>query len=215
MSFDKEPDNNYEPQHQLGSASDSLESNIPPKSLQSPLTVFIEFLCIFILFGTYACIELFSLPTITYLTCDQADILLPYRRDTITTLEMIAFGFLVPTFTIIVIELINTKTLANRCLKQNNFKKEKRLKKFREYSLHAITLFLLGIFVTVVITEVVKRYVGRLRPHFLDVCKPRFETINCFNKTANGFISNSIYTGGEFCTGDPKKIKEARLSKLF
>lgn len=67
-------------------------------------------------------------------------------------------------------------------------------------------------FVTVVVTEVVKRWIGRLRPHFLDVCRPRFETINCWNKTGNGEIMNAIWTGGEFCTGGAKKIKEARLS---
>ncbi len=211
MSFDKETHNTYEPQHQLGSASDSLESSL--KSSQSAFTVFIEFLCILILAGIYTCIELFSLPTIAYLTCDQTDILLPYRRDTITTLEMIIFGFLFPTFFIILIELINSKALNNRCSNQKKINDKKRVSKFREYVLHAFTLFLLGMFVTVVITEVVKRWVGRLRPHFLDVCKPRFDNINCYNNTANGYISNSIYTGGKFCTGDYRKIKEARLSK--
>lgn len=200
MTFkDKDSENTYKVQPHLGSSRRS-------KTLQTPLTILIEFACIFILIGTYAGIEIFSQPSISYLTCDQTDIIQPYHPDTITTIQMIMFGFLIPTIAIILTEFINSKA-TNSCTIHKS-----SAVSFREYVLHATTLFFLGMFVTVVITEVVKRWIGRLRPHFLEVCKPDFETINCFNKTANGHISNAIYTGGQFCTGNAKKIKEARLS---
>lgn len=203
MSFDKASERSNH--HQLGG-----------ETLQPPFVVFIEFLSIFTLIGAYIGVELYSLPSIDYLTCDQTDILRPYRPDTITTIQMIVFGFLIPTGFFIAIELVNSQAVADACsqTKTPGFKKANRIRTFREHLLHAFTLFLLGMFVTVLITEVAKRWVGRLRPHFIDVCKPKFDKINCYNQTANGRINNAIYTGGDFCTGDPKRIKEARLSEF-
>lgn len=46
----------------------------------------------------------------------------------------------------------------------------------------------------------------------MDVCKPVYSQLNCSTSTTTGFVYNAIYTGGSFCTGDSKQIKEARLS---
>jgi hypothetical protein len=45
-------------------------------------------------------------------------------------------------------------------------------------------IFLFGLAVTLSITEVGKLTIGRLRPHFFDVCRPDFSTINC----AQGYV---------------------------
>ena len=68
------------------------------------------------------------------------------------------------------------------------------------------TCFLVGAAATVVLTDVGKYSIGRLRPHFLAVCKPDFSKLNC----TTGFQKNFI-TDYE-CTGDEDLIKEARLS---
>ena len=65
------------------------------------------------------------------------------------------------------------------------------------------------------LTEIAKREVGRLRPHFMNVCKPDLLKFNCTTEGMTGFVFNQISTGGDFCTGDPKKIQEARLSMMF
>ena len=66
--------------------------------------------------------------------------------------------------------------------------------------------FLVGAAVNVVLTDVGKYTVGRLRPHFLAVCKPDFSKLNCTTGFHKNFITNYE------CTGDKDLIKEARLS---
>ena len=66
--------------------------------------------------------------------------------------------------------------------------------------------------VTLLLTEIGKSWVGRLRPHFLSVCKPNFSQINCTVNGLNGVVYNSIYTGDSFCTGNPNDVIEARAS---
>ena len=68
------------------------------------------------------------------------------------------------------------------------------------------TCFLVGAAVNVVLTDVGKYTVGRLRPHFLAVCKPDFSKLNCTTGFKKNFITNYE------CTGDKDLTKEARLS---
>lgn len=62
-------------------------------------------------------------------------------------------------------------------------------------------VFLFGCAVSQSFTDIAKVSVGRMRPHFLDVCKPDFSTINC----SLGYITN--YT----CTGEESDVQEARF----
>ena len=47
--------------------------------------------------------------------------------------------------------------------------------------------------------------VGRLRPHFLDVCKPDFTMFNCTDG-----IGNPVYVTDYECFGNSKMISDAR-----
>lgn len=49
-------------------------------------------------------------------------------------------------------------------------------------------------------TDIAKVSVGRLRPHFLDVCRPDLASVNC----SLGYITEYR------CTGDESKVQEAR-----
>lgn len=62
-------------------------------------------------------------------------------------------------------------------------------------------VFLFGCAVSQSFTDIAKVSVGRMRPHFLDVCKPDFSTIDC----SLGYITN--YT----CTGEESDVQEARF----
>uniref|UniRef100_A0A3P9M0P2 Phospholipid phosphatase 3 n=1 Tax=Oryzias latipes TaxID=8090 RepID=A0A3P9M0P2_ORYLA len=64
-----------------------------------------------------------------------------------------------------------------------------------------IGVFLFGCAVSQSFTDIAKVSVGRMRPHFLDVCRPDFSTINC----SFGYITN--YT----CTGRDSEVQEARF----
>lgn len=63
------------------------------------------------------------------------------------------------------------------------------------------------------LTEIGKKEIGRLRPHFMSICKPDFSKFNCTTQTETGSVYNQIGTGAGFCSGDLAAITEARLSK--
>ncbi|MEQ2196654.1 Phospholipid phosphatase 3, partial [Xenoophorus captivus] len=65
-----------------------------------------------------------------------------------------------------------------------------------------IGVFIFGCAISQSFTDIAKVSVGRMRPHFIDVCKPDFSTINC----SLGYITE--YT----CHGPESKVQEARKS---
>ncbi|KAL0628331.1 Phospholipid phosphatase 1 [Plecturocebus cupreus] len=64
----------------------------------------------------------------------------------------------------------------------------------------AIGTFLFGAAASQSLTDIAKYSIGRLRPHFLDVCDPDWSKINC----SDGYIENYI------CRGNAEKVKEGR-----
>lgn len=81
---------------------------------------------------------------------------------------------------------------------------------------HAMSLFIMGIAVTLLLTEIGKRWIGRLRPYFMSVCVPDYSRFNCTSNGLTGMVYNPI-SSGDICTGDANAIKEARysVSQLF
>ncbi|XP_036452763.1 phospholipid phosphatase 3-like [Colossoma macropomum] len=65
-----------------------------------------------------------------------------------------------------------------------------------------VGVFIFGCAVSQSFTDIAKVSVGRLRPHFLDVCRPDFSMINC----SLGYITDYM------CTGDDSRVQEARKS---
>lgn len=63
-----------------------------------------------------------------------------------------------------------------------------------------VGVFIFGCAVSQSFTDIAKVSVGRMRPHFLDVCKPDFSTINC----SLGYITDY------HCQGPESKVQEAR-----
>ena len=68
-----------------------------------------------------------------------------------------------------------------------------------------IRWFLTGILITLVITDIGKLVVGRLRPHFLDACNPDFSSINCTDQ--RGY---QVYVTEYECRGEPSRVFDAR-----
>ncbi|XP_045022085.1 phospholipid phosphatase 3 isoform X2 [Bubalus bubalis] len=62
--------------------------------------------------------------------------------------------------------------------------------------------FLFGCAISQSFTDIAKVSIGRLRPHFLNVCNPDFSQINC----SMGYIQNYK------CRGEDSKVQEARKS---
>uniref|UniRef100_A0A3P9KNP6 Phosphatidic acid phosphatase type 2/haloperoxidase domain-containing protein n=1 Tax=Oryzias latipes TaxID=8090 RepID=A0A3P9KNP6_ORYLA len=65
-----------------------------------------------------------------------------------------------------------------------------------------VGVFIFGCAISQSFTDIAKVSVGRMRPHFLDVCKPDFSTINC----SLGYITEYQ------CQGPESQVQEARKS---
>nr|XP_029505913.1 phospholipid phosphatase 3-like isoform X3 [Oncorhynchus nerka] len=65
-----------------------------------------------------------------------------------------------------------------------------------------VGVFIFGCAISQSFTDIAKVSVGRMRPHFLDVCNPDWSAINC----SLGYITS--YT----CKGPESKVQEARKS---
>lgn len=97
------------------------------------------------------------------------------------------------------------------------FQSKKKTNRWRTFGLcvfHSLSLFSLGISITLLLTEIGKRWVGRLRPHFIAVCQPDLTRLNCTTSSSiAGNFYNPIYTGDQFCTNkDLAAVQEARYS---
>jgi phosphatidate phosphatase len=67
-----------------------------------------------------------------------------------------------------------------------------------------VGVFIFGCAVSQSFTDIAKVSVGRMRPHFLDVCRPDWSAINC----SLGYITDYQ------CNGPESKVQEARYITL-
>ena len=163
----------------------------------------VDLVSMIVFFATFAGVSLGLSPKIRYYTCDMSDISFPNLPDVVPFWAVGIYGIIGPIIAIILVELFNAALFPG----QNPDKiKDSRLRQFGICVFHGISLFAFGISTVLLLTEIGKRWIGRLRPHFLDVCKPKTSQLNCTTSGATGFIYNSIYTGGDFCTGDADSL---------
>ncbi|XP_014256649.1 phospholipid phosphatase 1-like [Cimex lectularius] len=127
--------------------------------------------------------------------CEDSSIRYPYKADTVSTQYLTAYFILLP------ILVFSTFEAAIFPWKQTNVKKRKFF--FIIYNILAVFAF--GIVTSYCLIVVTSYTVGRLKPHFIDVCKPN---IDC-KLPENQFKYITQYT----CTSnDTTKIAHARLS---
>ncbi|KAK3580944.1 hypothetical protein CHS0354_006969 [Potamilus streckersoni] len=126
--------------------------------------------------------------------CDDQSLMHPYKSNTIPTWVAGFVGLVLPSLAIIIVEIGREKKNAGSSLFN---------KTFFAIMYKLFITFLFGVAVTQLITDIAKYSIGRLRPHFLTVCKPIVP--NCTSTT--GFITEDICTGT-----DKDAIEEARLS---
>uniref|UniRef100_A0A1I7TTB0 AcidPPc domain-containing protein n=1 Tax=Caenorhabditis tropicalis TaxID=1561998 RepID=A0A1I7TTB0_9PELO len=136
--------------------------------------------------------------------CDDDSIRYEYRKDTITTIQLMLYNLVLNAVTVLFVEYYRMQKIE---LTINNPRY-----RWRNSHLHALFVRLLtyfgysqiGFVMNVALNIATKHVVGRLRPHFLDVCK--LETDICATGDSHKYITN--YT----CTGSPELILEARKS---
>ena len=130
--------------------------------------------------------------------CNDNDIFYPLLPDIVPSYAVALFGILGTIIFIILIECLN--------FFQNSSTKQSLISLY-----HGLAIFILGLVITLLLTEIGKRWIGRLRPHFIEVCNPDFKNLNC-TLLNNVQVLKYIETSGSFCKGNSSDVKEARLS---
>uniref|UniRef100_A0A8C1ZAD3 Phospholipid phosphatase 1a n=1 Tax=Cyprinus carpio TaxID=7962 RepID=A0A8C1ZAD3_CYPCA len=127
--------------------------------------------------------------------CNDDSINYPYKEDTIS--YPLLGGVMIP---ITVLTMIIGECLS---VYLNRVKSKSFCNSYVACIYKAIGTFLFGAAMSQSLTDIAKYSIGRLRPHFLDVCKPDWTQINC---TGGAYIEDFV------CTGDSTKVNEGRLS---
>ncbi|XP_050711631.1 putative phosphatidate phosphatase isoform X2 [Eriocheir sinensis] len=132
--------------------------------------------------------------------CDDESLRYPYKDSTVSTSVLYAMGTLLPGITMILLEGWRAK--------HNPVGKPVRVCNRHAPSwmwacYTTIGVFLFGCACSQLTTDIAKYSVGRLRPHFVSICKPDWSKIDC----------NQTYVDPIPCTSeDSHRLKEARLS---
>jgi len=150
--------------------------------------------------------------------CDDQNLKHPYLPQTVPIVQCVLIWAATSTFFIVVVE-----TLRSWAAAQSGSRRQKPIPNSRAPWI-AVELyryfgyFTLGALTTLLFTELSKYTIGRLRPHFLTLCKPKLTPELCQDEFGyNRFVTES---DEEICEGfksgeiTAKQLHEARLSFL-
>ena len=180
------------------------------KSLKSFL-IFIN-VCICFSFGFFVLMfNQLGKPFIRGFYCKDESISKPFKESTISSTIVVIISCILGFCCFVLTDIINF-VLMDSIASIPFCHRLKRVKKALLRNLVILILvYMLGMGITMFITDIGKYAVGRLRPHFLDVCKPDWTKLNCTNSDG----SARYFVGNEFCTNNKKdtwRFKDARLS---
>ncbi|XP_029548061.1 phospholipid phosphatase 1 isoform X1 [Salmo trutta] len=128
--------------------------------------------------------------------CNDDSISYPFHPSTVTSNVLYGVGFTLPICSMVFGECLSV--YLKRIKSKSSFS---NMYVARVYK--SIGTFVFGAAMSQSLTDIAKYSIGRLRPHFLDVCKPDWKLINC---TAGTYIEDFT------CTGDARLANEGRLS---
>ncbi|XP_061433427.1 phospholipid phosphatase 3-like [Lethenteron reissneri] len=185
-------------------------------------TICADVFCIFLAFLPVAVLYLSgAAPFQRGFFCDDATIAYPYRDSTISSGTLMAVGFSLALLSIAWGEFVSVRYGGDRPCSSSSSSTATSgppamsgggpLRDPLAAALYArIGSFLLGAALSQALTETAKFSIGRLRPHFLDVCRPNATALGA--ECAAHVGGTPSYVQGELCTGEPHVIREARKS---
>ncbi|KAM7410320.1 hypothetical protein PAMA_001659 [Pampus argenteus] len=127
--------------------------------------------------------------------CSDSSLKYPYKNSTIRSSVLTSVGLTLPAVSIVIGECFRIHQLH---VGPKSFVGNPYVAALYKQ----MGVFIFGCAISQSFTDIAKVSVGRMRPHFLDVCKPDFSTINC----SLGYITE--YT----CLGKDSDVQEARKS---
>lgn len=180
---------------------------------------FLEILCLLLLITHMAYIYVIASEYEPYqrgFFCDDQNLKHPYLPQTVPIVQCVGIWAAVSTFLIVLVEILRSWAESQAG--------ERRLKPFSNNRTPWIAVelyrhfgyFTLGALTTLLFTELAKYNIGRLRPHFLTLCKPKLTSELCQDEF--GYEKFVIENEGDICEGfisgevTKKQLNEARLS---
>ncbi|XP_010885169.1 phospholipid phosphatase 3 [Esox lucius] len=177
--------------------SSSLNNNNGKDNSGRKLLVGVDLFCLFLAGLPFLIIETSAVqPYRRGFYCNDESIKYPAKHgDTISDAVLSAAGILITILSIIIGE-------SYRIYYLNEGSKSFVGNPYISALYKQVGVFIFGCAVSQSFTDIAKVSVGRMRPHFLDVCKPDWSTINC----SLGYITDYQ------CNGPESKVQEARKS---
>lgn len=172
--------------------------------------IVLDVLSLILVFLPFFILELGISPFQRGFFCDDNSIRYPYKDDTVSTLAITLSGLIVPIAIIIITEVVRFFYAKKVDVEPPPYRMSSTCS-IPHYVIcfyKIIGIFLFGCAISQSVTNIGKFTIGRLRPHFLDVCKPVPSKYNCTN--ANNFY---VYVENVVCTGtDQHQLENSRLS---
>lgn len=170
------------------------------------LKIIADFLLLCLIGFPILIVELIAVPHKQGFFCDDQSLKKPfYEISTIPDGTMIAYSVGIPVIVILIIELIDSKFNKNH-IKRKLTIGEWKVPLWLQNSYRHIGFFIFGALCAQMTTHMMKFSMGRLRPHFFDLCKP---SVDCFSPENIGkFITIYSCSGNE----DSHYLREMRLS---
>ncbi|XP_058472506.1 phospholipid phosphatase 1 isoform X2 [Solea solea] len=157
--------------------------------------VLLDIACLILAGLPFAILNLQHSPFRRGFFCNDDTIKYPHKEDTIS--YQLLGGVMIP---VTVLTMILGECLL---VYLNRIKSKSSFGSYIASVYKAIGTFLFGAAMSQSLTDIAKYSIGRLRPHFLDICRPDWREINC---------SGVAYIEDFTCTGDATMVNEGRLS---
>ena len=182
------------------------------------LKIFFDLLVLAILLAIFCVIKYLGKPFKSSFYCNDFSINMPYKDSTVSNLHLVIISFF-PVLVILLTEIIKlvyarinlkSKSATTSVYKLKLFGRNvASIPSYIGDLYNEIGTYLFGLLVTADLTDFSKIVVGRLRPNFLDVCKPDVNPFKELCKSERTFLVPDV----DFrCTSPEKKVNESRLS---
>jgi len=171
----------------------------------------VDSICVFVIALPVILLYVLGEPTQRGFFCDDETIRYPYKPSTVPTIILIIVCTLVPFIIFVSVEFALAKSSGS-----------KSLGTFLSSLYNILIVFIFGLAVTQCITDICKYSIGRLRPHFLDVCNTTITTSAYQQSKKCGTDIQPLYVQAYECEGNKdlfsteeereSRIQDARLS---
>lgn len=172
-----------------------------PMANDQRVKLFLDIGCLFVLIVPVVSLFFAGKPYRRGFNCDDESIRYPFRESTVSTAVLVTYCLMIPALTIVLTEVVRNRSVRNGRRTHSNSRQ------LLWIIYNELMAFMFGFTAIIFLTNIAKYTIGRLRPHFLDVCKPDLDTLCPMDKHIYRYIEEYDCKGT-----DSIALKDSRLS---